>query len=144
MKFIKRHRCHHIEISQLICRANQLTGFYMTVILAFNVLMYQVFINNFVTKKLKYRGSSEWLSYSQPNIRSMFSDSFRLSLENIDWKKKSQTLILSWLFSLVLVLHLGLWYLVKQVSSYVKVVYGGAIKLHSEIKCLFIVNWLLR
>ena len=88
MKFIKRHRCHHIEISQLICRANQLTGFYMTVILAFNVLMYQVFINNFVTKKLKYRGSSEWLSYSQPNIRSMFSDSFRLSLENIDWKKK--------------------------------------------------------
>ena len=31
--------CDHIEISQLICRANELTGFYMMATLAFNELM---------------------------------------------------------------------------------------------------------
>ena len=31
--------CHHIETSQLICRANQLTGFYMMATLAFNELI---------------------------------------------------------------------------------------------------------
>ena len=30
--------CHHIETSQLICGANELTGFYMLVALAFNEL----------------------------------------------------------------------------------------------------------
>ena len=30
--------CHHIETSQLICGANELTGFYMLVTLAFNEL----------------------------------------------------------------------------------------------------------
>ena len=33
-----RQSCHHIETSQLICRANQLTGFYMMVTYAFNEL----------------------------------------------------------------------------------------------------------
>ena len=32
--------CPHIETSQLICRANQLTGFYMRATLAFNGLTY--------------------------------------------------------------------------------------------------------
>ena len=36
--FIKRQSCHHIETSQLICRANQLTGFYMMTTLSFNKL----------------------------------------------------------------------------------------------------------
>ena len=34
----KRQSCHHIETSQLVCRANQLTGFYMMATLAFNEL----------------------------------------------------------------------------------------------------------
>ena len=36
---IKRQNYHHIETSQLICRANQLTGFYMMATLAVNELM---------------------------------------------------------------------------------------------------------
>ena len=40
---IKSQSCHHIESSQLICRANQLTGFYMMVTLAFNELTKQSF-----------------------------------------------------------------------------------------------------
>ena len=32
---IKRQSCHHIETNQLICSANQLTGFYMMATLAF-------------------------------------------------------------------------------------------------------------
>ena len=35
---IKRQGYHHIETSQLICRANQLTGFYMMATLAFDEL----------------------------------------------------------------------------------------------------------
>ena len=41
-QFIKHQSCHHIETSQLISRANQSTGFYMTVTLAFNELMLTV------------------------------------------------------------------------------------------------------
>ena len=37
-QFIKSQSCHHIEISQLICRANLLTGFCMMGTLAFNEL----------------------------------------------------------------------------------------------------------
>ena len=36
---IKRQNWHHIETSQLICTANQLTGFYITTTLAFNELI---------------------------------------------------------------------------------------------------------
>ena len=36
---IKRQNYHHIETSQLIWRANQLTGFYMMATLAVNELM---------------------------------------------------------------------------------------------------------
>ena len=39
IKLIKCQGCHHIEPSQLICRVNQLTGFYMMATLAFNELM---------------------------------------------------------------------------------------------------------
>ena len=35
---IKCQHCSHIEISHLICYANQLTGFYMGATLTFNVL----------------------------------------------------------------------------------------------------------
>ena len=42
---MKRQNCHHIETSQLICSGNQLTGFYMMVTLAFNVL-----VKNFVAQ----------------------------------------------------------------------------------------------
>ena len=38
MVSFKRQSCRPIETSQLICRANQMTGFYMIVILAFNKL----------------------------------------------------------------------------------------------------------
>ena len=37
---IKRLSCHHIETDQLICFANQLTGFYMIATLAFNELVH--------------------------------------------------------------------------------------------------------
>ena len=37
-QLIKRQSCQLIEISQLICRANQFTGFYMVLTLAFNEL----------------------------------------------------------------------------------------------------------
>ena len=36
---IKCHCCPHIETSQLICIANQLTGFYISATLAFHGLM---------------------------------------------------------------------------------------------------------
>ena len=36
----KRQCCLHIETSQLICAANQLTGFYMRATLAFNGLTF--------------------------------------------------------------------------------------------------------
>ena len=38
-KFIKHQSCYCIETSQLICRTNQLPGFYMMAILVFNELM---------------------------------------------------------------------------------------------------------
>ena len=37
-ELIKRQSCHHMETSQLIYRANQLTGFYMMATLVFNGL----------------------------------------------------------------------------------------------------------
>ena len=37
-KLIKRQSCHHKETSQLICSANQWTGFYQIATLAFNEL----------------------------------------------------------------------------------------------------------
>ena len=37
-KLIKCQSCHHIETNQLICRANQLGGFFMMATLAFNEL----------------------------------------------------------------------------------------------------------
>ena len=39
---IKCQCCPHIETSQLICTANQLTGFYMRATLAFNGLISSV------------------------------------------------------------------------------------------------------
>ena len=38
VQLIKRQSCYHTETSQLICRVNQLTGFYMMATLAFNEL----------------------------------------------------------------------------------------------------------
>ena len=38
LDLIKHQSCHHIETSQFICRANQLTGFYMMAILVLNEL----------------------------------------------------------------------------------------------------------
>ena len=35
---MKRQSCHHVETIQLICFANQFTGFYMIATLAFNEL----------------------------------------------------------------------------------------------------------
>ena len=35
---MKRQSCHHMETSQFICSADQLTGFYMIVTLTFNEL----------------------------------------------------------------------------------------------------------
>ena len=42
IQLIKPQSCFHIEISQLICRANQLTGFYMMTTLGFNELNKEV------------------------------------------------------------------------------------------------------
>ena len=38
LQLTKRQYCHQIEPSQLICTANQLTGFYMIASLVFNEL----------------------------------------------------------------------------------------------------------
>ena len=45
---IRRKSCHHIETNQLICSANQLTGFYMMETLAFNELMIILFHQRFM------------------------------------------------------------------------------------------------
>ena len=37
-QLIKRQICHHLETSQLICRTNQLTGFYRMATVGFNEL----------------------------------------------------------------------------------------------------------
>ena len=42
MKWLKDHCSHHIETRQLICIANQLTGFYMRVTLTFLELINSV------------------------------------------------------------------------------------------------------
>ena len=48
---IKCQSCHHIETSQLICRASQLTGFYMMATLAFNELRITAnFLESFIFK----------------------------------------------------------------------------------------------
>ena len=39
---VKRQSRHHIETSQSICSANQLTGFYMMAALVFNELILEV------------------------------------------------------------------------------------------------------
>ena len=39
---MKRQSCHYIETSQVICRANQLTGFYMMPTLVFNELIFML------------------------------------------------------------------------------------------------------
>ena len=44
-KLLKHQTCHHIKTSQLIWKANQLTGFYMMAILAFNELIYYIAIS---------------------------------------------------------------------------------------------------
>ena len=44
-----RQSCHDIETTQLICRANRLTGFYMMTTLACNELINV--INNFIPNK---------------------------------------------------------------------------------------------
>ena len=41
---IKRQSCHHIETSQLVCRADQLTGFFMMATSTFsNSSKFQIF-----------------------------------------------------------------------------------------------------
>ena len=50
-QLIKRQICYHKETSQLICSANQLTGFYMIASLAFNELKLRVYF--FFLFKLK-------------------------------------------------------------------------------------------
>ena len=45
-ELIKRQSCHHIETSQLICRASQLTGFYVMATLALNDLKHFFNINS--------------------------------------------------------------------------------------------------
>ena len=45
-QLIKRQSCHHIETSQLSCKANQLTGFYMMATLAFNELKWNFYEMN--------------------------------------------------------------------------------------------------
>ena len=50
---LKRQSCHHIETSQLVCRANQLTGFYMVSTLAFNELKYLFIVCNLDNSSLK-------------------------------------------------------------------------------------------
>ena len=42
LQLIKRQSYHYIETSQVICRANQLTGFYMMATLAPNELLLNV------------------------------------------------------------------------------------------------------
>ena len=44
---IKRQSCRYIETNQLICFANQLTGFYMMATLAFNELSELTQVVNF-------------------------------------------------------------------------------------------------
>ena len=47
---IKRESCHHIESSQLICRASQLIGFYMMATLAFNELIHGIKVIQLLTR----------------------------------------------------------------------------------------------
>ena len=52
-QLIKRQSYHHIETSQLICFANQLTGFYKIVTLLFSELKYAIqYFNMFLYNKL--------------------------------------------------------------------------------------------
>ena len=51
---MKRQSCHHIETSQLICSANQLTGFCMIANMAFNDLMWLCCLEQIFAHLLAY------------------------------------------------------------------------------------------
>ena len=85
LTLIKCQSCHHIETSHLICRANQLTGFYMMATLAFNELMLVLCMviqiqesykfNNLDDGTLKSAVSQEWsdkLSLRIEDFRNVF------------------------------------------------------------------------
>ena len=55
LKPIKCHCYPHIETSQLTCKANQLTSFYMMEILGFNELM-ELVNQNFLEEKKRNTG----------------------------------------------------------------------------------------
>ena len=50
LQLIKYQSCHYIETSQLICSANQFTGFYMIATLEFNELI----LTENTTQKMKF------------------------------------------------------------------------------------------
>ena len=54
---MKYQCCHHIETSQLICYANQLTGFYMRATLVFNGLRVVLLLSSV---KQKYDDSQQY------------------------------------------------------------------------------------
>ena len=55
-------KCHHVETSQLICAANQLAGFYMMTILAFNGL------KSYLTIPQQSTALTKWQFYIQWNV----------------------------------------------------------------------------
>ena len=52
-KLTQRLSCHHIETSQLICRVNELTGFYTMATLAFNESTLHPLLLHVFPKKVK-------------------------------------------------------------------------------------------
>ena len=61
-ELIKCQSCHHIETNQLICSANQLTGFYMMETLAFNGLI----CSKLTIRTIKHRQMTPlWCLYCQ-------------------------------------------------------------------------------
>ena len=58
---MRRQSCYHIETSQLICKANQLTGFYMMETLAFDELIEWLSEN----KSLSNAATEDFLTFIQ-------------------------------------------------------------------------------
>ena len=110
-QLIKRQSCHHIEISQMNCSANQLTGFYMIATLVFNELMGVLFVSclsftEYYTPQRCIQNLAKLLRWrifdniSQYSVASTNRKSFHKILTNLPlifgsflfcWKKQTKT-----------------------------------------------------
>ena len=127
-KLIKRQNCHHIETSQLICKTNQLTGFYMMATLKFNELNENRLVSNEVSfprlfhiiQGVRVVANSIWTHWEKLNRVYLYFYKFftaiaswaclaaKISL-NIFTKTIFSIPLVTWVFTETLNIYLEIW-----------------------------------